>query len=39
MTADHLDDVCQRGRVFSERFPGTAVSDEWIRVCRRPAAR
>lgn len=31
MTAHDLDDICRRGRVFSEMFPGTAASDEWLR--------
>ena len=26
---EHLDEICARGRVFYERFPGTAVSDQW----------
>jgi len=25
----NLDEICARGRVFSETFPGTAASDEW----------
>jgi hypothetical protein len=28
-TFDDLDDLCQRGRVFSEMFPGTPASDAW----------
>jgi hypothetical protein len=36
MTVDRLDDrnlreLVQRGRVFSEMFPGTAASDAWLR--------
>lgn len=26
---DDLDEICQRGRVFYEMFPGTAASDAW----------
>lgn len=28
-TFDDLDELCGRGRVFSEMFPGTAASDAW----------
>lgn len=31
MTAQEIDDFCERGRVFYETFPGTAASDEWRR--------
>jgi hypothetical protein len=31
MTADELAELGERGRVFSEMFPGTAVSDDWRR--------
>jgi hypothetical protein len=31
MTADELAEMGERGRVFYEMFPGTAVSDDWRR--------